>query len=117
MRDYLMSALGLAALGTVADCVPLVDENRVLVKHGMQSIWERPGEGLKALIRVAQLAEKKQLDSEDVAFALAPRLNAAGRLGQAELGVELLTTTNPERCAGFGRVRQRTQRRSTKPGT
>lgn len=98
MRDYLMSALGLAALGTVADCVPLVDENRVLVQHGMKSIFERPGEGLAALIRVAALAEKKSLDSEDVAFALAPRLNAAGRLGQAELGVELLTTTSPERA-------------------
>jgi len=98
MRDYLMSALGLAALGTVADCVPLVDENRVLVQHGMKSIFERPGEGLAALIRVAALAEKKSLDSEDVAFALAPRLNAAGRLGQAELGVELLTTTDPVRA-------------------
>ncbi|MBL9081721.1 MAG: single-stranded-DNA-specific exonuclease RecJ [Planctomycetales bacterium] len=98
MRDYLMSALGLAALGTIADCVPLVDENRVLVKHGLKSLCEQPGIGIAALIRVAQLAEKKQLDCEDVGFALAPRLNAAGRLGQAELGVELLTTTNPERA-------------------
>jgi single-stranded-DNA-specific exonuclease len=98
MREYLMSALGLAALGTIADCVPLVDENRVLVKHGLKSLCEQPGIGIAALIRVAQLAEKRQLDCEDVGFALAPRLNAAGRLGQAELGVELLTTTNPERA-------------------
>lgn len=98
MRDYLMRALGLAALGTVADCVPLVDENRVLVHHGLQALCERPGVGIAALIQVAQLHEKKQLECEDLGFALAPRLNAAGRLGQAELGVELLTTTNVERA-------------------
>ena len=98
MRDFLMSAVGLAALGTVADVVPLTDENRILVNHGLASLKERPSLGLEALLRVTELAKKEKLDSEDVAFMLAPRLNAAGRLGQAELGVELLTTTSPERA-------------------
>jgi len=98
MRDFLMSAVGLAALGTVADVVPLTDENRVLVQHGLSSLKERPSLGIAALLRVTDLAKKDKLDSEDVAFMLAPRLNAAGRLGQAELGVELLTTTSPERA-------------------
>jgi single-stranded-DNA-specific exonuclease len=98
MRDFLLSAIGLAALGTVADMVPLVDENRVLVQHGLTSLKERPGLGLGALLKLAELHRKQRLESEDIAFALAPRLNAAGRLGQAQLAVELLTTTSPERA-------------------
>jgi len=98
MRDFLMSAVGMAALGTIADVVPLTDENRILVQHGLASLKERPNLGIEALLRVTELSKKDKLDSEDVAFMLAPRLNAAGRLGQAELGVELLTTTSPERA-------------------
>jgi len=99
MRTFLLQALGLAAIGTVADVVPLVDENRVLVRHGLNCLREKPTIGLKALMRVAGLAEKPTLSSEDVAFALAPRLNAAGRLGQAELAIELLTTDSERRAS------------------
>jgi single-stranded-DNA-specific exonuclease len=98
LRDYLLSAVGLAALGTVADVVPLVDENRVLVRFGLQSLKERPGLGLAALQELTGLTKKAALSSEDIAFTLAPRLNAAGRLGQAQLGVELLVTEQPERA-------------------
>lgn len=101
MRNYLLSAVGLAALGTVADMVPLVDENRVLVQHGLASLKQRPGLGLAALMRLAELDRKPALDSEDIGFVLAPRLNAAGRLGQAQLGVELLTTASPERATAL----------------
>jgi len=101
MKNFLLSAIGLAALGTVADVVPLVDENRVLVMHGLASLKERPGLGLAALMRLAELGRKLRLDAEDIGFAIAPRLNAAGRLGQAQLGVELLTTTSPERAAAL----------------
>ena len=101
MRNYLLSAVGLAALGTVADMVPLVDENRVLVQHGLASLKQRPGLGLAALMRLAELDRKPALDSEDIAFALAPRLNAAGRLGQAQLAVELLTTASTERATAL----------------
>ncbi|HXT59971.1 MAG TPA: single-stranded-DNA-specific exonuclease RecJ [Pirellulales bacterium] len=101
MKNFLLSAIGLAALGTVADVVPLVDENRVLVQHGLASLKERPGLGLAALMRLAELDRKPRLDAEDIGFAIAPRLNAAGRLGQAQLAVELLTTTSAERAAAL----------------
>lgn len=98
LRNYLLGAVGLAALGTVADVVPLVDENRILVRHGLVSLKERPQLGLAALQKLTQLDVKPALSSEDIGFTLAPRLNAAGRLGQAQLGVELLITESPERA-------------------
>ena len=101
LKNYLLSAVGLAALGTVADVVPLVDENRVLVQYGLASLKERPGLGLAALMRLAELDKKQALEGEDLSFALAPRLNAAGRLGQAQLAVELLTTTNQDRATAL----------------
>ncbi len=98
MRDFLLSAVGLAALGTVADIVPLLDENRIIVRHGLNSLKYAPSPGLRALMEVTKLSDKALLDSEDLAFTLAPRLNAAGRFGQAQLGIELLTTDNPRRA-------------------
>ncbi len=81
MRDFLLQALALVALGTVADVVPLVDENRAIVRHGLDSLKARPLPGIAALMAVSKLGDKSKLSSEDIAFALAPRLNAAGRLG------------------------------------
>ncbi len=98
MREFLLQAVGWAALGTVADVVPLVDENRILVSYGLISLKERPTLGLAALLSRAGLADKASLDGEDVAFQLVPRLNAAGRLGQACLAFELLTTDQPQRA-------------------
>jgi single-stranded-DNA-specific exonuclease len=98
MREFLLSAVGLAAVGTIADVVPLIDENRVLVRYGLKSLCERSSTGLKALLRATELADREVLDAEDIAFKIAPRINAAGRLGQARLAVELLTTENPERA-------------------
>ncbi|HEX3655860.1 MAG TPA: single-stranded-DNA-specific exonuclease RecJ [Pirellulales bacterium] len=101
MRNFLLDAVGMAALGTVADMVPLVDENRVLVQYGLASLKERAGPGLLTLMRLAEVAGKPALNCEDLGFALAPRLNAAGRLGQAQLGVELLTTSSTERATSL----------------
>jgi single-stranded-DNA-specific exonuclease len=101
MRNFLMQAMGLVSLGTVADVVPLVDENRILVRHGLVSLRERPGMGLAALMKLTKVDEKPHLSSEDIGFTLAPRLNAAGRLGQATLGIELLTTDSAERAAAL----------------
>ncbi|MFZ5829965.1 MAG: single-stranded-DNA-specific exonuclease RecJ [Planctomycetota bacterium] len=98
MRDFLVQAVGLAALGTVADVVPLLDENRILVRHGLTSLAEHPTPGLEALLEVTDLKRKRQLSSDDIAFCLAPRLNAAGRLGQPGLALELLLTDRPERA-------------------
>ncbi len=101
LREFLMQAMGLVALGTVADVVPLLDENRVLVRHGLRSLRQRSGLGLVALLELTKLTEKRELSSEDIAFVLGPRLNAAGRLGQATLGVELLTTDSPQRASAL----------------
>jgi single-stranded-DNA-specific exonuclease len=98
MKTFLLQAVGLAALGTVADVVPLVDENRVLVRYGLVSVKEQPTLGLGTLIQIVGLDDKPRLDAEDIAFTLGPRLNAAGRLGQAQLAVELLVTDRPERA-------------------
>lgn len=99
LKNFLMSAMGLAAIGTVADVVPLVDENRLIVRHGLNTLREQPFAGIAALSRIAGVDTKPRLSSEDIAFSLAPRLNAAGRLGQAELAIELLTTDSDGRAA------------------
>ncbi len=98
MKAFLMQAVGLAAIGTVADVVPLVDENRILVRHGLVSLRAQPTAGMAALLRVTQLDRKPHLSSEDIGFTIGPRLNAAGRLGQAQLAVELLTTDSDDRA-------------------
>ncbi len=98
MKNFLMESVALAALGTVADVVPLVDENRIIVRHGLLSLKERPTLGLATMMRVCGLADKRSFDSEDIGFTIGPRLNAAGRLGQAQLAVELLTTQSEERA-------------------
>ena len=104
LRELLMDAVGLAALGLVADVVPLRDENRILVRHGLERIRTNPSVGLKALLEASGVKPDQVLTSEDVGFKLAPRLNAAGRLGCASLAVELLTTTSPSKAAELARV-------------
>ena len=99
MREFLKSAVGLTAIGTVADVVPLLSENRIIVRYGLHALRENPPLGLVALMKVAKLDEKPIITSEDIAFGLAPRINAAGRLGQARLAVEMLTTTDADRAA------------------
>ena len=98
MRNFLLSAVGLAALGTVADVVPLLDENRIIVRHGLTSLLLQPPLGIRKLLEVTKLHEKSSLGSENIAFTLAPRLNAAGRFGQAQLAVELMTTDSEPRA-------------------
>lgn len=98
MREFLLSAIGLAAIGTVADVVPLVDENRVLVHYGLASLVERGGPGMRALLKVSGVADLPSLTAENIGYAVGPRINAAGRLGQARLAVELLTTDDTARA-------------------
>ncbi|MCC9605519.1 single-stranded-DNA-specific exonuclease RecJ [Blastopirellula sp. JC732] len=98
LRNFLLTAVGLASIGTVADVVPLVDENRLIVRHGLNCLREYPVAGIEALLEVAKLGDKQQLTSEDIGFTIGPRLNAAGRLGQAQLAIELLTTDSRERA-------------------
>ncbi len=93
-----MMAIGWAAIGTVADVVPLLGENRVLVHYGVACLKNDPGLGIGELMRVTSLDQKAKLRSDDIGFTLAPRLNAAGRLGQAKLAIELLVTQDQTRA-------------------
>ena len=99
MKEFLISAVGLAAMGTIADCVPLVQENRVIATHGLRALKGRLSEGMRALKQVSGVQPDAILSSETVSFGMAPRINAAGRLGQARLAVELLTTEDRARAA------------------
>ena len=92
--DGVIRRIDVAALATVADLVPLADENRVIVAEGLRAMENSRRPGLKALIDVAMPGSKPR--AEDIAFKLAPRLNAAGRLEDASLGVRLLTAADPE---------------------
>jgi single-stranded-DNA-specific exonuclease len=86
-RDY----LDLVCLGTIADIVPIHGENRILVKHGLPAMAESRSPGIQALIEVSGV-KKDSVGTREVGFALAPRLNAAGRTGNPELALELLLT-------------------------
>ena len=81
----------LVALGTIADVVPLVGENRVLARHGLRLLCESERPGISALLAVSGL-KGKPLTGESVAFGAIPRLNAAGRMGNVDDAVELLLT-------------------------
>ena len=85
--------LDLAALATVADIVPLQDENRVLVALGLETIASRKRLGMRALLRVS--GEPEIIDSDTLGYRLGPRLNAAGRLDDAGKGVRLMMTDDP----------------------
>jgi len=90
----LRSYLDLVALGTVADIVPLIEENRIMVKSGLKMLIDGQRSGIKALLRVSGIKKNQIMATGDVAFKLAPRLNAIGRLGSATRAVHLLTTDN-----------------------
>ncbi|MGQ9650417.1 MAG: single-stranded-DNA-specific exonuclease RecJ [Phycisphaerae bacterium] len=96
-RKFLIDATSLAALGTIADVVPLSGENRILARFGLLGVNDTRLIGLRALIESARLSEQK-IDSEHVGFWLAPRLNAAGRMGHARMAVELLTLADTPRA-------------------
>ncbi|HEX8325100.1 MAG TPA: DHHA1 domain-containing protein, partial [Tepidisphaeraceae bacterium] len=98
LKDFLVEAMALAALGTIADVVPLVGENRILAHFGLGGLKNTKLVGLRALIDSADLTSKK-IDSYHVGFLLAPRLNAAGRMGHARLAVEMLTTATEQRAS------------------
>lgn len=114
LRDFLLDAVALAALGTVADVVPLHDENRILVRHGLTRIHKTPSQGLAAILQAAKLDQKPKLVAMDIGFSVAPRLNAAGRLGTARLAVELLTTSSAQRATELARfLEDQNQQRQT----
>jgi len=92
-KNLISAALDLVALGTIADIVPLVDENRTIVKYGLKQINSNRRIGLSVLREVVGLKDK-EINSGRIGFILAPCFNAAGRLEDAKLGVELLLEEN-----------------------
>jgi single-stranded-DNA-specific exonuclease len=98
LRTLLVDLLAFAALGTIADIVPLIGENRVLATFGLVRARRSPFVGLRALVAASGLGDDK-LGEMEVGFRLGPRLNAAGRMGHAKDAVELFTTATPARAA------------------
>jgi single-stranded-DNA-specific exonuclease len=94
--------LDYVALATIADVVPLVGENRILVRYGLKQLAHSRWVGLRALIETAGLGGKP-LRGAHVGFILAPRLNAAGRIGDANDGLRLLLTENPQEAGALAR--------------
>lgn len=108
----------IACLGTVADMVPLLGENRAIAALGLAELAHTRSEGLQALIQVAGL--KRPFTSEDIGFRLGPRINAPGRLGSAEAALDLLLCRDPVQARklaaqldGWNRERQTVERRAT----
>jgi len=97
LREFLVDAMAYVAIATVCDVVPLVDENRILARYGLQSLEASQHAGLKNLLEVCGLSGRA-LNAEDVGFQIGPRLNASGRLGTAQTAVELLMCTDPVRA-------------------
>ncbi len=94
----LQDDLDLVALATIADVVPLLGENRSLVRRGLRALAGTGKPGLRALMAVARVDPGK-VDERSVAFGLAPRLNAAGRMDRADAGLELILTEDSARAA------------------
>jgi len=102
MQQLLMNLLAFVALGTIADVMPLVGENRVLASFGLRLIKRTPFVGLNALIDATSLADTK-IDCERVGFVLGPHLNACGRMGHAADAVRLFTTDDHTEAAAIAR--------------
>ena len=98
----LMEWLDLVALGTVADVVPLTGVNRALVVQGIKIMYQRRNEGIKALSNVANLDEMPT--AYHLGFIFGPRVNAGGRVGEADLGAKLLSTTDPSEAAHLAQL-------------
>jgi single-stranded-DNA-specific exonuclease len=110
-KPNLRSYLDLVVLGTVADMVPLVGDNRIYVTDGLRVLSDTTREGVLALKTVSGLSPAARLSATDVAFRLAPRLNALGRLAEAREGIELLITGDPVRARMLAETMDQENRR------
>ena len=120
VKDY----LDLAALGTIADLVPLLYENRILAAHGLRALGEARRPGVRALISVSGMEPGAVLSSVDVSYRLGPRINASGRLADASLPLQLLLSSSEADCQRdaelldqINRERQEIDKRVTEEAT
>jgi single-stranded-DNA-specific exonuclease len=116
LRDY----LDLVAMGTIADLVPLLGENRILAKTGLRILQESARPGLRALMEVSGISSTQLIQPVDISFRLGPRINASGRLADAALSVELLLSDDAnfaretaQQLDAFNRERQDIERKIT----
>lgn len=116
LRQY----LDLVAMGTVADLVPLLDENRILTYHGLRRLRESSRQGINALFQVSGMRLGQQVRPTDISFRLGPRINASGRIADAALPVEMLLAKDFHQCLdaaqqleSFNRERQDIEREVT----
>ncbi len=106
IKADLWDNIDLVALGTIADVVPLLGENRVLAKEGLKVLGNTTNTGLRALMAQTGLLGK-EINSGHVGFTIAPRLNACGRLGDPATGLRLLLEVNPDRARKYAEILDR----------
>jgi len=105
-KDIVYKYIDLVALGTIADIVPLTGENRIFAGVGLERLIKKQNIGLNALIGIAGLSQK-ELNSSDIVFGVAPRINAAGRMGSALRAVELMVSTDENKSNELAQIIER----------
>jgi single-stranded-DNA-specific exonuclease len=115
LRNFLLDSLALVALGTISDVVPLLGENRILAKYGLVALERTRRPGLRCLVdSILRDRSPARLCASDVAFRIGPRLNAAGRLGEADAAIRLLSTRDPAEGSAIAESLERENRRRQK---
>ena len=99
MKYFRASHLDMLTLGTIADMVPLVNENRIIVKHGLRALGRTSKKGVRKLIEKCAKGAEENISAKSISWEITPVLNAAGRLGKSSVALELLLS-NDERTAG-----------------
>lgn len=101
--EYYRRYLDLAVLGTIADVMPLVDENRLIAKFGLEFLRFSRKKGIQSLMRVAGIRDHEPLKAGKISFQIGPRLNAAGRIDDADIAFRLLITTSDQEAVKLAR--------------
>ncbi len=105
-KENIYRFIDLVAVGTIADIVPLIGENRVFAKKGLYRLIKKKNIGLNALINISGLSQK-EVTSSDIIFGIAPRINAAGRMGSALRAVELMVSNDPVKSIDIAQIIER----------
>ncbi|MCD6461037.1 single-stranded-DNA-specific exonuclease RecJ [bacterium] len=106
----LQDHLDLVALGTIADMMPLVDENRIFVYHGLKRLENSSKIGLRKLMQKAGIPKKTKIKTTHISFLLAPRINSIGRMKSADIGVELLISTDEKESEKLSNIMEKYNR-------